>query len=54
VGEGYERPDLEAQIASHSAREWLTLPGRVSDEELLSLYRRAWLVGSTSAREGGA
>ncbi len=52
VGEGYERPDLEAQIASHSAREWLTLPGRVSDEELLSLYRRAWLVGSTSAREG--
>ena len=28
------------------------MPGRVSDAELLDLYRRAWLVGSTSSREG--
>jgi glycosyltransferase involved in cell wall biosynthesis len=52
VGEGYLRPELEARIAGHGAQEWLTLPGRLRDEDLLSLYRRAWLVGSTSAREG--
>jgi glycosyltransferase involved in cell wall biosynthesis len=52
VGEGYERPELEARIAGHDAAAWLTLPGRLSDEDLISLYRRAWLVGSTSAREG--
>jgi glycosyltransferase involved in cell wall biosynthesis len=52
VGEGYERPQLEARIARHGAAGWLTLPGRLGDDELLSLYRRAWLVGSTSVREG--
>jgi len=52
VGEGYERPDLEAQIASASAEEWLTLPGRLSDEALVDIYRRAWVVASTSVREG--
>jgi len=52
VGEGHLRPELEARIAGHGATEWLTLPGRLDDDELLSLYRRAWIVGSTSAREG--
>ena len=52
VGEGYERPELEERIARHGATAWLTLPGRLSDEELVSLYQRAWLVGSTSVREG--
>jgi glycosyltransferase involved in cell wall biosynthesis len=52
VGEGYERPALEAQIARNEASEWIAMPGRVSDAELLDLYRRAWLVGSTSSREG--
>ncbi|MGH9046219.1 MAG: glycosyltransferase family 4 protein, partial [Acidimicrobiales bacterium] len=52
VGEGYERPSLEARIAAAGAEQWLTLPGRVSDEALVDLYRRAWLVVSTSAREG--
>jgi glycosyltransferase involved in cell wall biosynthesis len=52
VGEGYGRPELEARIAAHGAAEWLTLPGRLDDEALLALYRRAWIVGSTSAREG--
>ncbi len=27
-------------------------PGHVSDEELLDLYRSAWVVASASAREG--
>ncbi|MDQ1671454.1 MAG: hypothetical protein QOC98_16, partial [Frankiaceae bacterium] len=52
VGEGYEREALEAQIAAAGAQDWLTLPGRVSDAELVALYQRAWLVTSASAREG--
>jgi glycosyltransferase involved in cell wall biosynthesis len=52
VGEGYERPALEAHISRHGAREWLSLPGRVSDEELVGLYRRAWALTSCSLREG--
>jgi glycosyltransferase involved in cell wall biosynthesis len=52
VGEGYERDDLEAQIAEAGAQDWLTLPGRVSDAELVALYQQAWVVTSASAREG--
>jgi glycosyltransferase involved in cell wall biosynthesis len=49
VGEGYERPALEAQAAAHP---WIRLAGHVSHDELLSLYRRAWAITSASAREG--
>lgn len=52
VGEGYERPGLEDLISRHDARSWVRLAGRVSDEELLDLYRRAWLVASASVAEG--
>jgi glycosyltransferase involved in cell wall biosynthesis len=52
VGEGYERDALEAQTAELDAGEWISLPGRVGDAELLSLYRRAWLLASASAHEG--
>jgi glycosyltransferase involved in cell wall biosynthesis len=52
VGEGYERPALEDRIARAGAGHWLTLPGRLNDEDLVDLYRRAWVVASTSAREG--
>jgi glycosyltransferase involved in cell wall biosynthesis len=52
VGEGYERPVLEARVAAAGATEWLTLPGRLSDEELVRLYRRACLAVATSLREG--
>jgi len=52
VGDGYERPALEEQIASIGAHSWIRLAGRVSDEELLSLYRKAWLVASASIAEG--
>src|SRR5262249_451646 len=34
------------------ASEWVSLPGHVSDTELVDLYRRAWLVASASAAEG--
>jgi len=52
VGEGYERPALEDLRRRHGADEWLQLPGHVTEEELVDLYRRAWLVASTSLREG--
>jgi glycosyltransferase involved in cell wall biosynthesis len=52
VGDGYERPALEGQIRAADAESWLTLPGRLGQAELVALYRRAWLVMSTSAREG--
>jgi len=51
-GEGYERPQLEALVDELGARDWLDLPGHTSDAELLALYRRAWVVTSSSVREG--
>ncbi|MGO9456906.1 MAG: glycosyltransferase family 4 protein [Acidimicrobiales bacterium] len=52
VGEGYERPHLEALRRRHRAEGWLSLPGRATDDEVLDWYRRAWVVASTSQREG--
>jgi glycosyltransferase involved in cell wall biosynthesis len=52
VGEGYERTALEDQIRAAGAGGWLTLPGRLDDADLVDLYRRAWMVASTSLREG--
>ncbi len=52
AGEGYERPALEALLRRHGAEEWLTLAGFVDDDALLALYRSAWVVASTSLREG--
>ena len=52
VGEGYERPKLEAKVHEAEAEDWIELAGRVSDEELVDTYRRAWVVASTSLREG--
>jgi glycosyltransferase involved in cell wall biosynthesis len=52
VGEGYRRDELEAQIHEAGAERWIQLPGHLTDEELIDLYRRAWLLASSSAREG--
>jgi glycosyltransferase involved in cell wall biosynthesis len=52
VGEGYKRDELETQIHNAAADDWISLPGHISDDDLLDLYRRAWVVGSASAREG--
>jgi glycosyltransferase involved in cell wall biosynthesis len=52
VGDGYERPNLEAQVAELGAERWVRIAGKVSDDELLSLYRRAWVVASASIAEG--
>ena len=52
IGEGYERPALEALRAELGATDWLRLPGHVEDDALLDWYRRAWVVASSSQREG--
>jgi glycosyltransferase involved in cell wall biosynthesis len=52
VGEGYERPMIEHLIRRGNAESWISLPGYVDDDELVDLYRRAWVVASTSLREG--
>ena len=52
AGEGYERPALEREVARLGASGWLRLPGRLTDEELVDLYRRSWLVASASSHEG--
>jgi glycosyltransferase involved in cell wall biosynthesis len=52
VGEGYERPMLEAKIEAVGGRSWIDLPGHLSDAELADAYRRAWVLVSTSLREG--
>jgi glycosyltransferase involved in cell wall biosynthesis len=52
VGEGYERAALEAVRAELGATDWVQLPGHVGEDELLSWYRRAWVVASSSQREG--
>jgi glycosyltransferase involved in cell wall biosynthesis len=52
VGEGYTREELEAQIHAARAESWISLPGRVSEDTKVDLYRRAWVLASASAREG--
>lgn len=52
AGEGYEREALEELVREVSGEGWISLPGRVSDDEIVDLYRRAWVVTSASAREG--
>ncbi len=52
VGEGYERAALEAAIDEAGVRNVVRLVGRLEADELVALYRRAWVLASTSAREG--
>jgi glycosyltransferase involved in cell wall biosynthesis len=52
VGEGYERPLLEARVSELGAASWIQLPGRLDDADLVDLYRRAWLLAASSIREG--
>jgi glycosyltransferase involved in cell wall biosynthesis len=52
VGEGYARPVVEQAIAAHDAAGWIELAGRCDDDELVALYRRAWVLASASQREG--
>lgn len=52
AGIGPLRDELQELIHGLDAHDFVTLAGRVSDDELLRLYRRAWVVASSSVREG--
>jgi len=52
VGEGYEREALDELVRSLDAEDWVDFAGRVGDDELVDLYRRAWVVASASSHEG--
>jgi glycosyltransferase involved in cell wall biosynthesis len=52
AGEGYLRPDLESLVEELDAASWISLPGRISDAELVELYRSAWILAASSSREG--
>jgi len=52
IGEGSKRGELETLRDELGAHDWITFLGKISDEELIDAYRAAWLVTSTSAREG--
>jgi glycosyltransferase involved in cell wall biosynthesis len=52
VGEGTERSGLEARLRELGADGYVSMPGRLSAAQLVELYRRAWVVVSTSVREG--
>ncbi|HEX5367690.1 MAG TPA: glycosyltransferase family 4 protein [Acidimicrobiales bacterium] len=52
VGEGYEKPRIEAVVEELGAGDWVTLRGHVTHDELVELYRTTWIVASASAREG--
>lgn len=52
VGDGYHRPKVDAIVADLDAESWVTFTGRVEDDELVELYRRAWVVASASSAEG--
>ena len=52
VGTGPMEASLRQQIAAAGAEEYVHLLGRVEHDDLISLYRRAWLVSSASLAEG--
>ena len=52
AGEGYERPVLERHIAAIGAESWVRLVGFVPEDQLIDLYRSAWVVASASSDEG--
>ena len=52
VGGGPLRDELQTQIDAADAQGWITLTGRKSHAELISLYQRSWLVVSGSIAEG--
>ncbi|CAN5673297.1 glycosyltransferase family 4 protein [soil metagenome] len=52
VGTGPDRTSLEALVHELGAEDHIRFAGRVSDEDLVATYRRAWAVASSSVREG--
>jgi glycosyltransferase involved in cell wall biosynthesis len=51
-GTGYEHGALVELIGRLDAASWIHLPGRLRPEEVVDLYRRAWVLASASHAEG--
>lgn len=52
IGDGYERERIERTIRELDAGDYVTLRGRVDDDELIEAYRSSWVAASVSIREG--
>ncbi len=52
VGIGPDRTELQALVDSLGAGDFVRFAGRVDDDELVRIYRSAWVVASASVREG--
>jgi glycosyltransferase involved in cell wall biosynthesis len=52
VGDGFEMLNLKQLVADLGAGEWVRFAGHVSDDELVRLYRQAWVTMSCSTAEG--
>lgn len=52
AGEGPELERLMAVVVANDAQDWITFAGRLTTDDLLRLYQRAWIVASASLAEG--
>jgi glycosyltransferase involved in cell wall biosynthesis len=52
VGTGPGRTELVELVDTLGAGDFVRFAGRVDDDELVRIYRSAWVVASASAREG--
>jgi glycosyltransferase involved in cell wall biosynthesis len=52
VGSGPMLDDLRALVAANQATGWVEFLGHVDHDDLVELYRRAWIVASASLAEG--
>lgn len=52
VGDGPMRSELEALASALGLRDQVTFHGQVSHDDLVAVYRRAWVVASASLAEG--
>lgn len=51
-GSGYEQAALVECVARLDAESWVYMPGRLRLDEIVDLYRRAWVLASASHVEG--
>jgi glycosyltransferase involved in cell wall biosynthesis len=51
-GTGYEHAALVELIGRLDAASWVHLPGRLRPDEVIDLYRRAWVLAGASHAEG--
>ena len=52
VGDGPDRRALDEQVTRLGAADWVEFAGRVEHDDLVTIYRRSWIVASASLAEG--